>query len=1372
MSRDMQSRLVVATILTVVSIGGRAGAATIHVPAHQPTIQAGIDASSSGDTVLVAPGTYTGYGNQNIELGGRAITVLGEAGPESTILNCSNTSRGFYIHEGESSSTRIEGFTIRYGYSADAGGGIRVEDASPTLRRLVVERCESDSWAGGLYLAQSSAVVESLVVRYNQADGHGGGVSIFQSTPSFDWIVLSDNECIGDETYGGGLHVKESTVAASHLTVVDNSAEYGSGVMADFSAAVDLDNCIVTRNLGGVGIYWRYQSAPLGLTCSNVFANPAGNFHDNMDDPIGSDGNIAIDPWFCGSNDFTLDTQSPCLPANNDCTVLMGALGQGCETTHFYISGTLSTPTGNPVPGIELLTSSGTTVVSGADGGYVLDVLQAWSGTVMPTHPAYEFTPAERSYSYIYGNYVNQDYIADHESVIHVPGEQASIQAAIDASVAGDSILVAPGVYTGTGFRNVELPGHQLVIRGLGGPEETVLDCGGSYRAFWVHQGEDAGTVIEGFTIRNGGIHGNGGGICIEGSAPTLRSLRFESCRSGRGRGGALYLFQATGVLLEDIDVDGGFAFYEGGGIAVDQSSGTLLRVRISRCRSMDPGGGLWSRDSDLILDSCAIIANNCEEQGAGLALAGGATNLQNSLVAYNGPGSGGIHALQPETTFIAACSNVYANHGGNYSGDLVDPTGSDGNISVDPYFCDLALGDWSLHADSPCLPGNNGCGVAMGGLEQGCDYPIPRIAGHIRSESGEGVAGITITGLSATLITDEQGAYECRLPQGWGGSLTPFSQDYLFEPRSRSYHDLQADLTDEDYEAVHPTHVFVPNDFPTIEAALTYAVSGDTISVQPGEYILESWEPLDFLGRDILLRSLGGPAETILRWGETAFLFSSGEGPDAVLDGFTIRDCISAIRCENGSSPTLRNLVIEENNGYRNSGAGMVCLDASNPNIIGTTFRNNYADTAGALYCEASSPILTEVLFEANNSAIGGAVRLYGSSAVFTKVAFIRNGVSPFEDSQHGGIDVGKGGAVYCEGGAPSFLLCSFIGNEARAAWIYEGSTYGGAVYAASSAAPSFTNCTFADNGVYSNTGDAQGGTLYCEGEAAPDLRNCIIGFSTSGGGIHCETPDCDIALTCCDVFGNVGGDYVGIADMTGVNGNLSDDPQFCGIPGSGNIYLQADSPCLHENNECGVQIGSHSQGCGFTPVFLTEFTALPAAGAIDLLWLLGSEQPSADFELHAEQAGVSWSVPWHEVAAGSYAARDESPKLAVGGQVIYRLSGKLPGESWQFLRSITVDLPPARETQLLGPYPNPFNPATELTFHLAEPGAVSLAIYDLTGRRMAVLAAGELYEAGRHTVTWTGHDDAGGRLASGVYFARFSAGGYSAESKLVLLK
>ena len=74
---------------------------TIRVPSDQPTIQAGLNAASHGDTVLVADGTYTGLNNKDLDFNGKAITVRSEDGPANCVIDCQDQGRGFYFHSGE-----------------------------------------------------------------------------------------------------------------------------------------------------------------------------------------------------------------------------------------------------------------------------------------------------------------------------------------------------------------------------------------------------------------------------------------------------------------------------------------------------------------------------------------------------------------------------------------------------------------------------------------------------------------------------------------------------------------------------------------------------------------------------------------------------------------------------------------------------------------------------------------------------------------------------------------------------------------------------------------------------------------------------------------------------------------------------------------------------------------------------------------------------------------------------------------------------------------------------------------------------------------------------------------------------------------------
>jgi hypothetical protein len=88
-----------------------------------------------------------------------------------------------------------------------------------------------------------------------------------------------------------------------------------------------------------------------------------------------------------------------------------------------------------------------------------------------------------------------------------------------------------------------------------------------------------------------------------------------------------------------------------------------------------------------------------------------------------------------------------------------------------------------------------------------------------------------------------------------------------------------------------------------------------------------------------------------------------------------------------------------------------------------------------------------------------------------------------------------------------------------------------------------------------------------------------------------------------------------------------------------------------------------------------------------------------------------------------------------------------------------------------LAPPRPNPSAGSTALRFTLPAPGAARLAIYDLAGRRVAVVSDG-LHAAGPHFFRWDGTNVAGRRVASGTYFARLSFGSRTETRKIVRVR
>jgi hypothetical protein len=103
----------------------------------------------------------------------------------------------------------------------------------------------------------------------------------------------------------------------------------------------------------------------------------------------------------------------------------------------------------------------------------------------------------------------------------------------------------------------------------------------------------------------------------------------------------------------------------------------------------------------------------------------------------------------------------------------------------------------------------------------------------------------------------------------------------------------------------------------------------------------------------------------------------------------------------------------------------------------------------------------------------------------------------------------------------------------------------------------------------------------MFSRNNAAPVVYNTIIAFSEDGVAVHTQT-GAVTTLYCCDVYGNIDGDYVGgILGQDGINGNFSADPLFCNDL-IHYLRLTDSSPCTQANSspECGL-IGGVWENC-----------------------------------------------------------------------------------------------------------------------------------------------------------------------------------------------
>ena len=168
------------------------------------------------------------------------------------------------------------------------------------------------------------------------------------------------------------------------------------------------------------------------------------------------------------------------------------------------------------------------------------------------------------------------------------------------------------------------------------------------------------------------------------------------------------------------------------------------------------------------------------------------------------------------------------------------------------------------------------------------------------------------------------------------------------------------------------------------IQVGINTADAGDTVVVADGTYTGGGNKNLDFGGKAITVRSESGPETCIIDCendGRGSY-FHSGEGPDSILDGFTIRNGSTeydeyggGIKCYPVSSPTITNCTISGNLAER--GGGIFCGWASKPTITNCTISHNSAyKFGGGVYCVSSSDAtITNCTISQNSADCGGGV-------------------------------------------------------------------------------------------------------------------------------------------------------------------------------------------------------------------------------------------------------------------------------------------------------------------------------------------------------------------------------------------------------------
>jgi parallel beta-helix repeat protein len=239
-------------LFIAISATSHAGAITINVPADQPTIQAGINAASTGDEVLVAPGTY----DEIIDFHGKAITVRSSAGAALTIIDATlaaDPGDGKPVvrcDTGEGPGTVLEGFTLTGGtgdtaaFNSVVGGGMYNGASSPTVNNCIFDGNNAGA-GGGMFNNNASPAVSGCSFTANTGNSVGGGVHNFESgsAPVFSNCTFSENDAFAG---GGGIYSSDgASPTVTGCTFIGNTVAIsgGGGFFISGDGVLTMTNC-------------------------------------------------------------------------------------------------------------------------------------------------------------------------------------------------------------------------------------------------------------------------------------------------------------------------------------------------------------------------------------------------------------------------------------------------------------------------------------------------------------------------------------------------------------------------------------------------------------------------------------------------------------------------------------------------------------------------------------------------------------------------------------------------------------------------------------------------------------------------------------------------------------------------------------------------------------------------------------------------------------------------------------------------------------------------------------------------------------------------------------------------------------------------
>ena len=809
-----------------------------------------------------------------------------------------------------------------------------------------------------------------------------------------------------------------------------------------------------------------------------------------------------------------------------------------------------------------------------------------------------------------------------------VPFPYPTIQKAIAAANDGDTVVVHPGTYTGEGNCDIDFLGKAITVRSEDPDEEgivaaTIIDCLGTsedpHRAFILQSGEDANSIINGFTIMNGyvrvdgpdagggeteggpGQNSYGGAINCTDSSPTIRNCIIRNCVAEGGKGGNGLPGEPgqpgdpndanePGVPPTEGGPGGNAGSSYGGAIYCDPYSGpTILNCHISNCSALGGEGGTGGtggtggEPNDPNAPDGTPGSSDANGYGGGIYIAAGSTATVTDC-------------------FFIDCNAVAGGAGESRGGALYYGTGYSGAFTGDANSCEAGYGA-GIYCDANCtfaLAGNTFAG-------------------------GTGKYGAGVYCDANCVLTMD----DCLVIDGTGDS------------GSGIYFGADCNATISNVDILHHTA--------TADGAGLYCGSNGVLTLNNCN-VMQS-EAMG-AGGAIYCDSDG---ELTLNKCNVVESTATGKGGAIYCDSNSVldfHDCNitqstaegngGGIYYAGGPAVTLNNCGLNDNHslygygGFIYGGDPTTDVVDTNVVIVNCAIGNNSAQYGGAICLSGTNSVLTDSSLNNNTAEYGGGAFWYRSEVSINNCAVSDNSAE---------------GATYCSGGGLYCLDCSLsirnsdmVGNSAIG--------FGGGVFIIGPNLPGGTqelkNCLITDN-----TTGLDGAGLSCNVDAVLKMTNCtvvgnqVLDFDGSGGGISCyaasveiidsilwnnaaqygaqiaigdprelNNPPATVMLTYSDVQGGEEYVFVGLGDcmLDWGEGNIELNPLFAEGYHLNQIEAgnMVNSPCVDAGSESAEALGLHK--------YTTRTDGVPDINIVDIGYHYRMQRVPCDCDLDGD--------------------------------------------------------------------------------------------------------------------------------------------------------